>query len=950
MPDSVSRRTALELLDERLRELIRERGWRGLTEIQERAIPEILAGKNVIITAPTGYGKTEAAVLPVLSMMLRENPEPVALLYITPMRALINDLYERIGWWAERLGFRIARKHGDVSQSERSRRLRKTPHILITTPESLEIDLDWATRFREYYRNLRWVIIDEVHEIIGSKRGVQLAILLSRLRRLAGDFQVILISATVGNPARVLEVYSYGSKRPRSIVGVSKRKKIDIVIDVVGQGGTRSEYWRRAAERISKFIEPITLIFVNSKYAAERLHEELSKLGWKDIMVHHASLSAEERLAAEKALREKRVSAVICTKTLELGIDIGDVKRVILFRPPSTVFSLVQRLGRSGHKYDVDTLNGVIIANDAMEALYSAALAWAAARGMVEEPRVPEKPLDVLAKALVGMALQNPVDLDEAYEVFKSTYHYRGLTREEFEKAVEVLVENGMLQRVDERRVKIGQLFYKIWRFERSPEKKAWWVKSFSSFFSTIGERSTYSVRTEDGRVVGELDASYVYKLYPGASIKLGGRTWTIVDIDELSAKIIVRENPGASAVVPMWKGLGPEASKIALEALDHVLHEVYERGSRGITWVKLTEDAAREIDSFIGEYRRGRKPLPGRDRLVLEQVGDDVVLLGLMGEAAARTLGYAALYAARSYTSSIKTSYYGVALRSTPDFNPLSVLAELEPEELESLALEAIMKTPYYLNMLREIRLAFGQISRQIGDDTLVKMEAARQALHEFFDIEEAKRVLKLLREGRVVKHAVGGATPLARMLASMPEEKLWKVDIEKEIAEAMKGLAFTVEELASMTGLPEKIIAAKLREMRKPGSPYRVFQFIDVDTGDWRWALEEDAEEIASSEEFRESFRPLRPDEHFVLMVRAMNSEDFAHVLISAREVLEKREEFLRQVPFNEIYELKVIPITDDSKAGIPRYYYVSKKVLPYVVLNAIAVIQRLRSLDYY
>ncbi|AEM38835.1 DEAD/DEAH box helicase domain protein [Pyrolobus fumarii 1A] len=937
----------IEMLNEKIRKLLEEKGWTKLTEIQEKAIPEIMAGKNVIITAPTGYGKTEAALLPILSMMSSSNVEPVALLYITPMRALINDLYLRISWWAERLGFRVARKHGDVSQSERSKRLRKAPHILITTPESLEIDLDWATRFREYYRNLRWVIVDEVHEIVGTKRGVQLALLLSRLRRYAGDFQLVLISATVGDPMKVLEVFSYGSKRERSVVSVARRKKIEIVIDVIGND---RNYWRRAAEKIAKYLEPITLVFTNSKYASERLHEELVKLGVKDVLVHHASLSPEEREEAEKALREGKVTAVICTKTLELGIDVGDVKKVILFRPPSTVFSLVQRLGRSGHRHDIEVLNGVIIANDAVEALYAAALTKAAVEGRVEEPRIPEKPLDVLVKELVGMALQGEVNIDEAYEIFKSTYHYRNLTREELDEVVKLLIDNGILQESGPGRVKVGQLFYKIWRFEKTSDRRAWWMKSFSSFFSTIGEKSTYSVRTEDGRIVGELDASYVYKLYPGAAIRLGGRTWVIVAIDELAAKIIVREEKATTAIVPVWRGLGPEASHTALEALDKVLKEVYERGIDAITWVKLSEDARREVEKFIEEYRVSKKPLPSRDRVIIEQVGDELIILGLMGEAAARTLGYALLYAARSYTSSIRTSYYGLSIRITPGFNPLEVLSQIKPDDIENLALEAIMKTPYYLNTLRDIRLAFGQISKMGPEDNLVKLEAARQALQEFFDVTEAKRILKLVHEGHVSTHTAGAASPLARLLISMPEEKLWKVDIEKELAEALKGMAFTVEELASMTGLPEKIVEAKLREMRKPGSPYRVFQFIDVDTGDWRWALEEDVEEIVGLEEFRDSFKPLKLNEHFVLMVRGVNSEDFAHVLISARDVVEKREEFLRQVPFNEIYELKVLPITDDSKAGIPRYYYVSRRTLPYVVLNAIAVIQRIRSLDYY
>ncbi len=939
----------VDLLHEDIRRLIRERGWEQLTEIQERAIPEILSGKNVIISAPTGYGKTEAAILPVLSMMVEKGPKPVALLYITPMRALINDLYERIRWWAEKLGFNIARKHGDVSQSERSKRLRKPPHIFITTPESLKIDLDWATRFREYYRNVKWVIVDEVHEIVSTKRGVQLALLLSRLRRIAGDYQLILISATVGDPLHVLDVFAYSSKREKSVVMVSKRKKVSVVIDVVESDKASGNYWRRAAEKIAKYIEPITLVFTNSKYATERLHEELVKLGFNDILVHHASLSSDERELAEKALKEGKVRAVICTKTLELGIDVGDVKRVILFRPPSTVFSLVQRLGRSGHRHNVDILNGVIISDDPLEALYSAALVKAAIEGKIESPRIPEKPLDVLAKEVMGMALQSEVNLDEAYEIFRSTYHYRDLTRGEFDNVIKILVKNGLLSIPKPGYVKTGQLFYKIWRFDKSSEKRVWWVKSFSSFFSTIGEKQTYTVKTEDGRNIGELDAEYVYKLYPGAVIRLGGRNWLITNIDELNARIVVRETRDSSSIVPIWRGLGPEASPTVLEELDKVLKSAWEGGVKALNWVELTEQATKSIQRFIDEYKRLRKPLPTRNEVIVEEAGDEVILLNLMGEAAARTLGYTLLYAARAYSSGIKTSYYGLSLKTTPGFNPLDLLSQLQPDELEELALEAVMKTPYYLNTLRELRLVFGQITRE-QEDEIVRREAARQALHEYFDIEGAKRILRLVQEGRVKAHTIGGASPLARLLVTLPEEKLWKIDIEREIAEVIKGMAFTVEEIASTLGIPEKIIESKLREMRKPGSPYRVVQFIDVDTGDWRWALEEDIEEIASMPEFEDSFKPLNAEEHFIAMVRGVSSEDFAHILFSAKDVIERKDEFLQRIPFNEIYELKVIPVTDESKSGIPRYYYVSKHSLPYIVLNAIAVIQRLRALDYY
>ncbi len=172
--------------------LVETRGWRSLTYIQENSIPVIMEGANTLIVAPTGEGKTEAALLPILSMMASEPVEPVTLLYITPMKALINDLYIRISWWASRLGFRVARKHGDTTATERNRRLRRAPHILVTTPESLEIDLDWSRKFRVYYRNLRWVIIDEVHELLSNKRGAQFIVQLERLSRIAGrDIQRI---------------------------------------------------------------------------------------------------------------------------------------------------------------------------------------------------------------------------------------------------------------------------------------------------------------------------------------------------------------------------------------------------------------------------------------------------------------------------------------------------------------------------------------------------------------------------------------------------------------------------------------------------------------------------------------------------------------------------------------------------------------------------------------
>ncbi|MCE4603247.1 MAG: DEAD/DEAH box helicase, partial [Desulfurococcales archaeon] len=268
---------AVEELDPRLVELIRRRGWSGLTVVQEKAIPVILDGANAILVAPTGEGKTEAALLPILSMMAREGAEPVSLLYITPMKALINDLYLRISWWASRLGFRVARKHGDTSASERSRRLRNVPHILVTTPESLEIDLDWSRRFRVYYRNLRWVIIDEVHELLSNKRGAQFIIQLERLARIAGrDIQRIGLSATIGDLDRALELLSGSSSRRRVIVDGRRVKKPKLSVTYVRDDS--SDPWLDVAGKVLQEVEKPSLVFVNSRYVAEKLKDSLERL------------------------------------------------------------------------------------------------------------------------------------------------------------------------------------------------------------------------------------------------------------------------------------------------------------------------------------------------------------------------------------------------------------------------------------------------------------------------------------------------------------------------------------------------------------------------------------------------------------------------------------------------------------------------------------------------
>ena len=938
--------SSLELLHEKVRELIRQKGWETLTEIQEKAIKPILEGHNVVIVAPTGYGKTEAALLPVLSMMLQGDVEPVTVLYITPLRALINDIYERINWWASQLGFIVARKHGDVPHSERARRLRRAPHILVTTPESLEIDLDWASKFRNFYRNLRWVIVDEVHEIISTKRGVQLAILLERFRKLAGDFQLIMISATVGEPSLTGRTFIGSSKRPLSIVTVEKRKELEIVVDYVDAPST--EFWKRAAQKLLKYIEPLTLVFVNSKHVAEKLHSEIEKMGIEGVVVHHASVFGEERRRIERMAKEGKLKMIIATKTLELGIDIGSVKRVILFRPAGKVASLVQRLGRSGHTIG-GRINGIIIATDELELLEAIGEARLAIKGKVEVPELPLKPLDMAARAVIGMALSGMYTVDDAYEVLSSVYYFRGLTREEFDELVKYLLDNKMIKINEEGKLSGGAQFYRIWRFDAGDSRFSWWVHNFSEFFTTMGEKKTYVVKTADGKTIGELDSEYVIRMLRiGHVIRLAGKNWQVINIDEHTNKVVVTETQSETTAVPFWKGQGPIASRLVLSELEQVIYEVH-RGSLDLPeGLVLADDARKALKKLIGEIKKYGYPAPNRGSIIIERLSDEIAFITLAPEKVLRTLAYIVMLEVYRNNSDVYTriSHYGFSLPANSlDFDPFEFLTSMDREEFMEKAWEAASRSPFFVEVAHNIQLVFGITRKLRKSDTLVYQEAIRQTLQEYFDPESAWALLEGLRRGRVKLKVNNGRTSIyARIVSKELPERPWISDVDELIAETLKGMAFTAEELAEALGLPLNLIEAKLRDMRKASSLYRVFNFIDVDTGEQRWALVEDAAEIARSEEFSSSFDPPIKDSLYMLLVKN-ETGSLIHAIVRLGDVIEKPDQVVKQIPFNEIYELKVVPLTGYYEGQPQKYQYVPREIVPYLVLNAATLIQKIQ-----
>ncbi len=377
-------------------------GWRSLRPLQEEAIGPILAGENCLLLAPTAGGKTEAAALPVLSAMLSENWQGLSVLYVCPLRALLNNLEERLSYYASLVGRRCGLWHGDVSQALKSRILSEPPDILLTTPESLEALLISTRTDRPYlFGRLHAVVIDEVHAFAGDDRGWHLLGVLERVGRIAGkNLQRIGLSATVGNPEELLHWMCAGAVGPSRVVAPGKlvAQDADVVVDFVGD-------IRNAAHVISRLhAGEKRLVFCDSRSRCEELASQLRQEN-VSTFVSHSSLSADQRRDAEAAFRDARDCVIVATSTLELGIDVGDLDRVIQLDSPNTVASFLQRLGRTGRRAG-SRRNCLFLATSHDSLLQAAAIVELWKRGQVEPLVPPPLPMHVVAQQLMGLVLQ----------------------------------------------------------------------------------------------------------------------------------------------------------------------------------------------------------------------------------------------------------------------------------------------------------------------------------------------------------------------------------------------------------------------------------------------------------------------------------------------------------------------------------------------------------------
>ena len=745
----MAEKSVIETLHPRLKRIIKKYGYHVLTPVQERAIPRIMSGVHVLISAPTGTGKTEAALFPIYSELLHEKEaKGVRVLYITPLRALNRDIYRRMAAIASELGISVAIRHGDTPKRQRYLISLQPPLMLITTPETLQFLLV-GKRIRESLKNVKWVVIDEVHELIDSKRGVQLFTALERLHEISNHrIQRIALSATVGDLDYTARIVS-GGKRVE-IIEVRSEKKISIDIRYIKS--REDKQFKKCVELISRVVDAHRniLIFTNTRDMAEALAAELINLGRNDIAVHHGSLSREERLKTESDFKNGRIKTVVCTSSLELGIDIGTVDLVIQYGSPRQAVRLAQRVGRSGHR-EGELSKGLILINNKDDLLESIVLVRRALSKNYEKPRIHLYALDVLAHQIVGMALERYPSIEKIYQVVTRSIYYKDLPYRKFKEVVDFLEKIALVK------VKNSKII---------PRRRA-----YSYYFeaaSTIPDVEKLEViDIASNRPIGVLDGDFVAaNCEVGMSFILAGRVWTIDRIDYDLGKVYVHPSSDIVGAIPAWMGEEiPVEYKVARE-----VGSLRRRLARSLIpkEYKIGKEVFLKAKEYIDKQLKYVGIVPDDKTIYVEKGEKVAVINACLGTRANYTLGLLIAYRLSRRTGKSILFYvdpYRIVLTfpaSIRGADILDVLYENDIDEVKETIIDAIKKTELYRWRLLHVLKRIGVVEKgakirlkgnvqKIFEGSIAEEETLREILTDKLDLSTVIKILEMIKRGLV-------------------------------------------------------------------------------------------------------------------------------------------------------------------------------------------------------
>ncbi len=724
-----------------------EKSFQKPTDVQVKAWKAIKSSRNTLIAAPTGSGKTLAAFLSAIDDLVRQAikgrlEQGTQVVYISPLKALSNDIEKNLQLPLKGIqkeladnGFstgdiQVMVRTGDTPTADRAHMLKHPPHILVTTPESLYLLLT-SVNGRKMLSTVHTLIVDEIHAMVGDKRGSHLSLSVERLEALIGKkLHRIGLSATQ-KPVEQVAAFLTGNTRKGKvdceIIDSGHSRKLDLSIEIPPSPLTAvmaNEVWGEIYERLIQLISThdTTLIFVNTRRLAERLAHNLNeKLGHGHVLAHHGSMSKDLRLHAERKLKSGSLKALVATASMELGIDVGSIDLVCQIGAPRSIAAFLQRVGRSGHSVH-KTPKGKIFPLTSDELVDCVAIMDSIQRGELDRIIMPEKPLDVLAQQIVAETSCEEYSDDDLFRLVKKAYPYRNLTRKEFDEVI-VMLSEGFSSRNGRR----AAYLYHDMVNERIKGRKGARLTAIMSG-GAIPDNFEYDVMLEPGNIfLGTLNEDFAIESIPGDIFKLGNNSWKIQRIE--NGKVRVEDAAGQPPNIPFWLGEAPGRTKELSFAVSRLRDEIASRlgdleslqpggENQDETWKKdaiewltkeknISPEASDQLVEYLGAAKAALKVMPSQNSIVMERFFDEagdmhLVIHSPFGNRLNKAWGLALRKRfCRKFNFELQAAANDnaiiLSLGSTHSFPLEEVFGYLSPETVRDVLIQAMLDAPVF-------------------------------------------------------------------------------------------------------------------------------------------------------------------------------------------------------------------------------------------------------------